>query len=120
MTQAKLLFCLCQSPKTKNISGNADSEVVHEPLFDIEEDEIENKPKLGEYWKINNGVNFLYAVISNELPLKAKFFAPTIKGNFFLLNETSFDVYHEDLKEKTTAPEVIQKGRNRTFYLFKN
>ena len=65
------------------------------------------------------GANFLYALISNENPLEVKYFAPSNKGNFFCLNETQFEVSYEDLKEKTTAPEEIQMGRLRKFYLFK-
>ena len=91
-----------------------------ETFFDFLDENEEIKAALGDYWKIKNGSTFLYAVISNESPLKAQFFAPTktVKGNFYLLNETSFDVCEEDLDEKIKPPEVVSKGRNRKFYVF--
>ena len=90
-------------------------------IFDNDEEEAnENvlKPKLGEYWKVKNGAHFLYAKISNESPLEAKYFSPSVKGNFYSLNETPYSVCHEDFQEKIDPPEVIQKGRLRKFYLF--
>ena len=90
-------------------------------LFNVEEDEeeveVEAKPNFGEYWKVKNGANFLYAIVSNENPLVMKYFAPSVKGNYFSLDETQFDVCAEDLEKKIEAPEIIQKGR-RKFYLF--
>ena len=86
-------------------------------LFDLEEEENEIKPIVGEYWTIKNGNHFLYAIITNDSPLEVNYFTPSVKGNFYSLNETIFAVCSEDLKEKLEPPKIVPKGK-RKFYLF--
>ena len=90
-------------------------------LFDLEiSDNEEEIPKvaIGEYWKIRNGSNYLYAQIVKDNPLEVKYFEPSAKGKFHVINETIFEVLSEDLDEKIDSPEVITKGRGRKYYKF--
>ena len=86
--------------------------------FDDEDDEQESKPNLGEFWKVRNGTQSLYAIISNENPLVVKYFTPTVKGNYYFLDEKPFDVCFEDLDQKIDPPKIIPKGKRRKFYVF--
>ena len=95
--------------------------LTEEPIFDNDEtDQSENvpKPSVGEYWKVKNGAHFLYAKVSKENPLELQYFSPTVKGNFYSLNENPYSVCLEDLQEKIDPPDTIMKGRHRKFYLF--
>ena len=74
-------------------------------------------PKEGEYWKIKHGQNSLFAVIAKEMPLKVKYFEPSCKGSFQILNEKEYDVFIQDLDRKVDDPDTIRKGR-RVFYMF--
>ena len=88
-------------------------------LFDFEdEEENEVKPNLGEYWKIKNGNNFLFAQITSENPIVVKYFTPTVKGTYYYLDEKPFDVCSDDLYEKIEPPKIIPKGKHRKFYQF--
>ena len=95
-----------------------EANALFDPEDEEEVDENEHKPLLGEYWKVRNGVHFLFAQISNENPLEVKYFEPSVKGNFHSLNENPFDVCLEDLQEKIEPPEIIKRGKYRKFYLF--
>ena len=46
-----------------------------------------------------------------------KYFEPSVKGEYHILNDTVFDVYFEDLDQKVDEPETVRKGR-RVFYYF--
>ena len=82
-----------------------------------ETDQENDKPIVGDFWKIRNGVHCLFAIIESENPIEVKYFEPTIKGNYHCLNDTIFEVFEDDLEEKITPPEIIQKGR-RKYYCF--
>ena len=64
-------------------------------------------PKEGEYWKIKHGQNSLFAVIAKEMPLKVKYFEPSCKGSFQILNEKEYDMPHGPLKEITKHVYII-------------
>ena len=67
--------------------------------------------------KIKHGQNSLFAVIAKEMPLKVKYFEPSCKGSFQILNEKEYDVFIQDLDRKVDDPDTIRKGR-RVFYMF--
>ena len=51
------------------------------------------------------------------MPLKVKYFEPSCKGSFQILNEKEYDVFFQDLDRKVDDPDTIRKGR-RVFYMF--
>ena len=75
-------------------------------------------PRVGQYWKIENGSNSLYAIITAENPWCVKYFEPSVKGKFQVLNDTVFDVFRKDLYEKVPTPELKRQGKSRMYYLF--
>ena len=90
-------------------------------IFESKSEEPENEQKQlkkGEYWKVRNGLNFLYSIIVNESPLGVQYFAPTREGKCHILNEAVFNAYFEDLEVKIKPPKIIQKGRCRQYYMF--
>ena len=72
----------------------------------------------GEYWKIKNGSNSLYAIITAENPWCVKYFEPSVKGKFQVLSDTVFDVFRKDLYDKVPTPELKRQGISRMYYLF--
>ena len=49
--------------------------------------------------------------------LKVKYFEPSCKGSFQILNEKEYDVFIQDLDRKVDDPDTIRTGR-RVFYKF--
>ena len=69
------------------------------------------------HWKIRNGNNSLFALIASENPLTVQYFELSVKGEYYILNDTIFDEYVENLDQKIDKPEIIRKGK-RVFYYF--
>ena len=66
---------------TDLISGNA---VEMESLFDLDQPQVyivqdELKPQVGEYWKVRNGRDYLFAIVTSEVPLEVRYFEPCVK-----------------------------------------
>ena len=47
-----------------------------------------------------------------------KYFEPSVKGKFQVLNDTVFDVFRKDLYEKVPTPDLKQQGKSHMYYLF--
>ena len=43
-----------------------------------------------------------------------KYFEPSVKGKFQVLNDTVFDVFRKDLYEKVPTPELKRQGKSCT------
>ena len=50
----------------------------------------------------------------------ACFFYPITKGNFFLLNETKFEVCTEDFEGRLIKPKTVYVGQECVYYKFQN
>ena len=72
--------------------------INNHPDFDVEvtENTLKENPKLGQYWRVKNGQEFLYALIVDENPIVVQYFEPTVKGQYYSLNQRKFEVFNED------------------------
>ena len=107
-----------ESEEDENVEDETETT---ELLFDMNYQSNKNdniKPRVGEFWKIRNGSDFLFSIIASENPLAVQYFEPMREKNVHSLNATVFDVYEEDLHEKIEPPKVIHKGSHRKFYYF--
>ena len=49
-----------------------------EPLFDLDQPQDvsivqdELKPQVGEYWRVRNGRDYLFAIVTSEAPLEVR------------------------------------------------
>ena len=91
-------------------------------LFDLDQPQVsivqdELMPQVGEYWKVRNGRDYLFAIVTSEVPLEVRYFEPCAKKGFLCLNDTIFEAFLQDLNEKIHPPESIQMGK-RVFYSF--
>ena len=103
--------------KDNQMNENEDEEEVEAIFFEEETNDLIVNPKVGEYWKVKNGVHSLFVIITNDSPLEVKYFESTVRGSYHCLNDTIYEVFSEDLDQKVPPPKVTQKGR-RTYYSF--
>ena len=71
-------------------------------------------PKAGEHWKVSNGNDHLFALVTSQDPLEVQYFQPSTKGNYSL-NDTVFLASIEDFEQKIEAPKEVSKGRRKYF-----
>ena len=108
-----------QNDEPKDSEGMEDENEQndYQQLFDIstEEKMLEKEPpKAGEYWKVSNGNDHLFALVTSQDPLEVQYFQPSMKGNY-CLNETVFYASVDDFDQKIEAPKEISKGRRKYF-----
>ena len=98
-------------------NGDTHQNDDNEQLFDMSEEEKmfeKEPPKAGEHWKVSNGNDHLFALVTSQDPLEVQYFQPSTKGNYSL-NDTVFLASIEDFEQKIEAPKEVSKGRRKYF-----
>ena len=89
-----------------------------ETALDVSIDGSSEDPDIGQYWKISNRKDLIYAQVVEKDHFMVQFFEPYSISEAYCLNDLKFEVLHEDFVQKVQEPQLIAAGRSPVNYFF--